>query len=102
MLGSVVRQRASLSVVGSEQRLSRLATQDSGQLPGQIVRFGDTGIASQPAAGWLGARSISNQEDPADLEAISHERDRFVGQHGFELHRQIRDSHGCPDKLEAA
>src|SRR5207302_2992938 len=54
------------------------------------------------AAGWLGARSIPNQEDPADLEAISHECDRFVGQHGFELHRQIRDSHSCPDKLEAA
>src|SRR5260370_13359581 len=76
--------------------------QDGGQFPGQIVRFGDAGIASQATAGWLGARGITHQEDPADLEAISRVRARCVGQHGFELHRQIRDSHGCWDKLEAA
>ncbi len=76
--------------------------QDGGKFPGQIVRLGDTGIASQATAGRLGARSITHQEDLADLEAISHECDRFVGQHGFEQHRQIRDADRCSYELEAA
>ena len=66
------------------------------------MRFSDAGIASQTTAGWLGASRITHQEDPALLEAISHEFDRFVVQHGSELHRQVRDAHGCPNEREAA
>ena len=66
------------------------------------MRFSDAGIASQTTAGWLGASRITHQQDPALLEAISHEFDRFVVQHGFELHRQVRDAHGCPNEREAA
>src|SRR5438067_10097243 len=102
LLGSVVRLWASLSIVGGEQRLSCLPTQDSGKLPGQIVRLCNAGSASQTTGGWLGASRIPHQEDPALLEAISHEFARFVGQQGFEPHRQLRDADGCPDKRQAA
>src|SRR5215469_8861222 len=98
--GGVVRQRAALLVVRGKQRFSRLATQDDGQLPGQVVCLGDAGIAAQATAGRLAASSITDQEDPALLEAISDERDRIIAQYSFELYGQVRDANGCPNELE--
>src|SRR5947207_3802092 len=78
LLGSVVRQRAPLSIVGGEQSLSRLPAQDGRELPGQVVRFSDASIASESTAGWLVASRITHQEDPDLLDAISHKLQSYV------------------------
>ena len=70
---------ASLGIVGSEQRLACLPTQDGGQFPGQVVRLGDPSSASQTTGRWLRASRVPYQEDPALLEAISHEFTRLIG-----------------------
>src|SRR5829696_4206451 len=74
--GSIGNQ-TSFRVVRLEELASRRAVDDCFELPRQVVRVLDAGIAAEPAGRRHDMRTVTDEQDAPFLVAVGHGRSRF-------------------------
>ena len=82
-------ERQALGLVGVEQARPGVALDDRRELPGEVVRVLDAGVAAEAAVGRYDVRGVAREEHPARLEALGAVRLGLPGSDVDELHRHV-------------
>ena len=100
LLDRELADRLALGLVGVEQLRAGDALEHQRELPGEIVRVVDAGIAAEAAVRRHQMRGVAGQEDAAVLEMARHVGGRAPARDAVDLDRQVGNAGAGAHELD--